>query len=353
MTMKTIKGPAIFLAQFAGDAAPFNNLQNIAHWASSLGYKGVQIPSWDARLFDLKRAAESQTYCDEVIDILTTHGLQLTELSTHLQGQLVAVHPAYDLMFDGFAPEPVRGNCQARQQWAVEQLRLAAKASANLGLKAHATFSGALAWPYVYPWPQRPAGLIATAFEELAARWLPILNAFEEAGVDLCFEIHPGEDLHDGITFEMFLERVKNHSRCHMLFDPSHFVLQQLDYLRFIDLYHARIKMFHVKDAEFNSSGRQGVYGGYQPWIERAGRFRSLGDGQVDFAGIFSKLTQYGFAGWAVMEWECCIKSSDQGAAEGAPFIARHIIQAAQQSFDDFASSGADEAANRRMMGLE
>ncbi len=351
--MKTIKGPAIFLAQFAGDTAPFNNLQHIAHWASTLGYKGVQIPSWDGRLFDLKRAAESKTYCDEVLGTLATHGLQLTELSTHLQGQLVAVHPAYDAMFDGFAPQAVRGNRQARQEWAVEQLEFAARASANLGVTAHCTFSGALAWPYVYPWPQRPAGLIETAFGELAARWLPILNTFDEAGVDLCFEIHPGEDLHDGVTFEMFLDRVKNHPRCNMLFDPSHFVLQQLNYLEFIDLYHSRIRMFHVKDAEFNSSARQGVYGGYQAWIDRAGRFRSLGDGQVDFGGIFSKLTQYGFAGWAVMEWECCIKSSEQGAAEGAPFISRHIVQAAKQSFDDFASSGSDEAANRRMMGLE
>jgi sugar phosphate isomerase/epimerase len=351
--MKTIKGPAIFLAQFAGDAAPFNNLENIARWAGGLGYKGVQIPSWDGRLFDLKRAAESKTYCQEVLGTLAKHGLQLTELSTHLQGQLVAVHPAYDLMFDGFAPPAVHGDRRARQAWAVEQLLFAAKASANLGLKAHASFSGALAWPYVYPWPQRPQGLIETAFTELSTRWLAILNAFEDAGVDLCFEIHPGEDLHDGATFEMFLKMVKNHSRCNLLFDPSHFVLQQLDYLQFIDLYHERIKMFHVKDAEFHPSGRQGVYGGYQPWIERAGRFRSLGDGQVDFRGIFSKLTQCGFEGWAVLEWECCIKSSDQGAAEGAPFIARHIIQAAGRAFDDFAGSGADQAANRRMLGVE
>jgi sugar phosphate isomerase/epimerase len=171
--------------------------------------------------------------------------------------------------------------------------------------------------------------------------------------VNLCFEIHPGEDLHDGVTFEMFLDRVKNHPRCNMLFDPSHFVLQQLDYVQFIDLYHDRIKMFHVKDAEFHPSGRQGVYGGYQSWVDRAGRFRSLGDGQVDFKRIFSKLTQYGFDGWAVLEWECCIKSGAQGAAEGAPFIASHIIQAAAQSFDDFAGSGSDQAANRRMMGLE
>lgn len=351
--MKTIQGPAIFLAQFAGDAAPFNSLESIAGWAAGLGYKGVQIPSWDGRLFDLKRAAQSKAYCDDVLGILARHGLDLTELSTHLQGQLVAVHPAYDLMFDGFAPEQVRANPRARQSWAVEQLFHAAKASANLGLKAHATFSGALAWPYLYPWPQRPAGLIETAFDELASRWRPILDAFDEAGVDLCYEIHPGEDLHDGITFEMFLERTGGHSRCNMLFDPSHFVLQQLDYLQFIDLYHGRIKMFHVKDAEFHPTGRQGVYGGFQPWVSRAGRFRSLGDGQVDFAGIFSKLTQYGFPGWAVLEWECCIKSGEQGAAEGAPFISRHIIQASSGSFDDFAGSGADQRANRRMLGMD
>ena len=350
--MRTIKGPGIFLAQFAGDAAPFNDLKSISAWAAKLGYKGVQIPCWDARLFDLQRAAESKAYCEEIRGVVAGCGLEITELATHLQGQLVAVHPAYDLAFDGFAAENVRGNPKARQAWAVEQLLMAAKASANLGLAAHVTFSGALAWPYLYPWPQRPAGLIETAFDELAARWKPILDAFDKAGVDLCFEIHPGEDLHDGATFEMFLERVGGHPRCNILYDPSHFVLQQLDYLEFIDLYHERIKMLHVKDAEFHASGRQGVYGGYQPWMNRAGRFRSTGDGQVDFSGIFSKLTQYDFSGWAVLEWECCIKSSEQGAAEGAPFIHRHIIQAAGTSFDDFASSGADQKANRKMMGL-
>jgi len=350
--MKAIKGPAIFLAQFAGDADPFNNLGAIARWAAGHGFKGVQIPSWDARLFDLAKAANSKTYCDEVKGTLAEAGVELTELSTHLQGQLVAAHPAYDLAFDGFAAPEVRNDPAARQVWAVDQLMKAAKASENLGLKAHATFSGALAWPYLYPWPQRPPGLIETAFDELAKRWTPILNEFDRAGVDLCYEIHPGEDLHDGVTFEMFLERVDHHPACNMLYDPSHFVLQQLDYLGFIDCYHKRIRMFHAKDAEFNPSPRQGVYGGYQPWIDRAGRFRSLGDGQVDFGGIFSKLTQYGYDGWAVLEWECCLKHPEQGAAEGADFIAAHIIQVTERAFDDFAEAGTDDAANRRMLGL-
>ncbi len=169
-------------------------------------------------------------------------------------------------------------------------MKFAAKASKNLGLKASVSFSGALAFPYLYPWPQRPAGLIEEAFAELGKRWKPILDVYEDAGVDVGYEIHPGEDVFDGATFEMFLDAVGGHRRCNINYDPSHFLLQQLDYLAFIDIYHERIKAFHVKDAEFNPTGRQGVYSGYQSWTNRAGRFRSLGDGQVDFSGIFSKL---------------------------------------------------------------
>src|SRR5690554_679954 len=350
--MRTIKGPAIFLAQFAGDAAPFNSFDAICGWAASHGYKGVQIPTWVGSLIDLEKAATSKTYCDELAGTAAGHGLAITELSTHLQGQLVAAHPVYDTMLDGFAPASVHNNPQARQEWAVQQLHWAAKASQNLGLTEHATFSGALAWPFLYPFPQRPAGLVEEAFDELARRWTPILNAFDENGVDVGFELHPGEDLFDGVTFEMFLERVNNHPRANILYDPSHMVLQQLDYLDFIDIYHERIKLFHVKDAEFNPSGRQGVYSGYQSWINRAGRFRSLGDGQVDFASIFSKMAQYDFAGWAVLEWECAIKHPEDGAREGAEFIKNRIIRVTEHAFDDFASSGTDLAANRKILGL-
>ena len=350
--MKTIKGPALFLAQFAGDEAPFNSWDGITRWAADCGYKGVQIPSWDARLFDLEQASASKTYCEDIIGQARANGVEVTELSTHLQGQLVAVHPAYDEAFDGFAAPHVRGNPAARQAWAVDQVRKALTASMNMGIKAHATFSGALAWPFVYPWPQRPAGLIETAFDELARRWRPILDHADGCGVDVCYEIHPGEDLHDGATFEMFLERVGNHSRACMLYDPSHYVLQCLDYLDNIDIYADRIRMFHVKDAEFNPTGRQGVYSGYQSWVDRAGRFRSLGDGQVDFGAVFSKMAAIDFDGWAVVEWECCLKHPEDGAREGAMFVRDHIIRVTEKAFDDFAGGGTDEAANRRMLGI-
>ena len=274
-------------------------------------------------------------------------------MSTHLQGQLVAVNPVYDSQFDAFAPAEFHGNPDARQKWAVEQMLHAAKASRNLGLDVSVSFPGSLAFPFLYPWPQRPAGLIEETFAELARRWKPILDAYDEVGVDVGYEIHPGEDVFDGITFEMFLDALGGHKRCGINYDPSHFVLQQLDYLAFIDIYHERIVAFHVKDAEFNPDGRQGVYSGYQPWLNRAGRFRSLGDGQVDFAGIFSKLSQYDYDSWAVLEWECCIKSPEQGAAEGAPFIASHLIEVTEKAFDDFAGAETDMAQVRRMLGLK
>jgi sugar phosphate isomerase/epimerase len=349
--MQTIRGPAIFLAQFMGEEQPFDSLEHLAVWASGLGYEAVQLPT-DPRLFDLAQAAGSQQYCDDIAGLLAGHGLQISELSTHLQGQLIAVHPAYDALFDGFAPAHVRGNPAARREWATGQLMYAAQASQRLGLRAHVTFSGALAWPYLYPWPQRPAGLVETAFAELGRRWRPILDAFDAAGVDVCYELHPGEDLHDGVTFERFLEEVDGHARANILYDPSHFVLQQLDYLAFIDIYHARIKAFHVKDAEFRPNGRQGVYGGFSDWQDRAGRFRSLGDGQIDFKAIFSKLTQYDYPGWAVLEWECCLKHPQDGAAEGAEFIRNHIIRVAPHAFDDFAGSTVQQEQINQLLGL-
>ena len=350
--MKTLRGPAIFLAQFMADEKPFDNIESMAIWASNLGFKGIQVPIGNPSFIDVTKAAESKDYCDELRGKVAQHGVEITELSTHLEGQLVAVHPAYDELFDGFAPEAMRNKPKERTEWAINQVKLAARASQNLGLTAHVTFSGAFLWPMVYPWPQRPSGLVDEGFAEIAKRWRPILDVFEECGIDCCYEIHPGEDLHDGVTFERFLDEVDNHPRANILYDPSHFVLQQLDYLAFIDIYHERIKMFHVKDAEFNATGKQGVYGGYQDWVDRAGRFRSLGDGQVDFKSIFSKFAAYDFDGWAVLEWECCLKHQEDGAREGAEFINEHIIRVTEKAFDDFASSGTDEDANRRVLGL-
>jgi len=350
-TAPSIKGPAVFLAQFLRDEAPFDNLENIGQWFAHLGYKGVQLPAWDQRIIDLDQAASSRMYCDDFNATLRGLGLVPTELAGYLQGQVLAVHPAYETMFEGFHPPGLRG--KARTDWATDQLQKCILASVNLGTTNIPVLSGGFAWHMVYPWPQRPAGIIEEAFQELAKRWRPLLDLARDNGVVFGYELHPGSDIYDGATYEMFLANTGDHPAACINYDPSHFLLQQLDYLDFIRIYGQRIKGFHVKDAEFRPSGRVGVYGGYQSWAGRAGRFRSLGDGQVDFQQVFTLLTEAGFDGWAVMEWECCVKSPEQGAAEGAPFITRHLIEATRVAFDDFASGGSDVSRNRRILGLD
>ncbi len=348
--MATIKGPAVFLAQFMRDVEPFNSIDAIGRWFADMGYKGVQIPGWDPRAIDIDKAATSKTYCDEYQGKLRALGLEITEVTGYLAGQVLAMHPAYEQLFAGFHPPGLKG--RERTEWATEELKKCVHASVNFGVTCIPVLSGSFAWHMVYPWPQRPAGIVEEAFNELARVWRPILDLAHENGCNIGFELHPGSDIFDGATFERFLDVTNNHPAACLNYDPSHFLLQQLDYLDFIKLYGERIKGFHVKDAEFRPSGRVGVYGGYESWVGRAGRFRSLGDGQVDFSRVFTLMTEAGFDGWAVLEWECCLKSPDQGAREGAPFIERHIIESTEVTFDDFAG-GSDVAQNRRILGLD
>lgn len=349
--MKTIKGPGIFLAQFIREQVPFNSFDGIIKWAAGLGYKGIQVPTWDSRMIDLDTAAGSKTYCDEYLGKIEENGLELIELAAYLQGQVMAVHPAYEIMFEAFYPKGLQP--KQRTEWATDQLRKVINASEKMGTKNISVLSGSFAWHTFYPWPQRPDGLIDEAFTELARVWKPVLDLAHEHGITIGYELHPGSDLFDGATYELFLEHSGNHPAACITYDPSHLLLQQLDYLQFIEIYAEKIKAFHVKDAEFKPNGRVGVYGGYQPWLKRAGRFRSPGDGQVDFKRIFSLLTQYDYDGWAILEWEGCIKSPEQGAGEGAPFIKEHLIEATKSAFDDFAGSASDKQKIRKILGLD
>lgn len=351
MNKSSIQGPGLCLAQFLSNTAPFNTLDGICRWAASLGYTGVQVPAWeDPRLINLTQAAESSSYCDDWTARLAACGVELTELNAALAGQVLALHPAYTEAFRAFFPAGL--DDKARVAWATGQLLQTVRAAARLGTRCVPVLSGGFAWHLAYPWPQRPPGLIDDAFAELARRWRPILDLAGELGVTIAYELHPGSDLFDGHTFERFLQEVENHPAAGLNYDPSHLLLQQLDYAAFIRHYGARIAGFHVKDAEFRPDGRGGVYGGYQSWATRPGRFRSPGDGQIDFRRVFTLLTEAGYRGWAVMEWECCVKSPGQGAREGAHFITRHLIEATTVAFDDFAGSGSDTAVNRRLLGL-
>ena len=348
--MKGIKGPAVFLAQFFRNEPPFDTMDTLSDWMLEKGFIGLQIPTWEKGLIDIDLAHESDTYCDEYSGKLRDKGLEIVDLGSYLQGQCMAYNGAYESGFASFHPSGLKG--KEVHLWAANEITKSIEVAEKLKVKNVSVMSGGFLWHMIYPWPQRAEGLVEAAFEELAARWLPVLRRADELGVSIGFELHPGSDLFDGSTFGMFLEKVNHIKSACLTYDPSHFVLQYLDYIEFINIYHERIKAFHVKDAELIYNGMTGVYGGYQPWLNRAGRFRSLGDGQVDFKRIFSLLTEKGFNGWAIMEWECCMKSSEQGASEGAEFIKKNMITRSDHAFDDFATTSIDTEEIRNILGL-
>jgi len=227
---------------------------------------------------------------------------------THLQGQLVAVHPAYDVAFDAFAPAQVKSNPKARQAWAVDQLMKAAAASRRLGLAASVTFSGALAWPYLYPWPQRPPGLIETAFDEARQTVEADPRCLRQRGRrPLFMKSIRARTSSNGATFEMFLARVGNHPRCNINYDPSHFLLQQTRLSRLHRYLTHRVSRPSTSRTRSQSIGParrlRGISsrGSIAPGASgRQGMARSI------LAGFFSKLAAIGYDSWAVLEWECC-----------------------------------------------
>ncbi|MBL7697302.1 MAG: TIM barrel protein, partial [Chitinophagaceae bacterium] len=197
--MQTISGPGIFLAQIVRDHEPYNNIRSISKWISSLGFTGIQVPTWESKLFNLANAASSKDYCDEYKGMLREEAnVEIIELASYLQGQLVAVHPAYDVLFSSFHPPGL--NVHERSEWATDQLRKTVLASVNFGTKNISVLSGGYAWPYMYPWPQRPEGLIDEAFDELVRRWMPLLNFAADHGITFGYELHPGSDLFDGAS---------------------------------------------------------------------------------------------------------------------------------------------------------
>lgn len=352
-----LKGPAIFLAQ--GWKKPgWTTLEECARTAASLGYKGLQGFLWGGGPIDVELAAQSTTYCEDIQATATGAGCSIVELADHCDSQLVSCSPTYARLHAWPAPEAIRRDRKAVKEWAQERAKNVVRATRNFGFDRVAMFSGTYLFPFLYPWPQRPQGLVEAGFNALAKDWLPILDLADQLGVDLCYELHPGEDLMCGDTFNRFLPYVKNHPRCKILLDLSHMVLAGMKMehmLSYIDSNAARIGMMHVKDGELCPNGGGAVYSGYNSWPKRQSRFRSLGDGQISYAEVFALLKQLGLDLWATVEWEDCAgKGWAQGVREGAAYVQAWLDGTAEpaqtgpepgatETFDDFASTGSPD----------
>lgn len=356
-TPSTLQGPAIFLAQGYGKPG-WSTLRECAESSAALGYKGMQVQLWEGGPVDTALASTSKDYCDEQQGIATEGGCPIVEGANHVEGQLVFTGPVYQDLFRGFAPQSLqKAHWSEVAQWAMVRMQQTVRAARNFGFDRVAAFPGTAIFHTMYEWPQRPKGLVTAAMNALAAAWQPVFDTADEVGVDIAFEVHPMEELHDAATFAQFKEHTNDHGRATVLLDLSHQVLAGMrqehleDFVRNLAEW---IRMFHVKDAEFLPNGWSGAYGGYQPWKKRPGRFRSTGDGQIDYLAIFNLLKQLGITGlWSTVEWECAFKSWLQGVAEAATCV-QHWMDgkaapptaepaASDDTFDDFVGGGEED----------
>lgn len=350
-----LKGPGVFLAQGWGKPG-WQTLEECARTAASLGYRGLQCHLWNGGPINTELAATSKAYCDDMQAVATNAGCPIVEVANHCDTQLVRCTPAYLKMHSWPAPKHLHGNPAALAEWAANRAKLSVAAAANFGFKNVAAFSGTGMFHTMYPWPQRPKGLVTAGYHALAKAWRPILDFADLHDVTVRFEIHPGEDLHDGDSFEQWLPYVKHHSRAGILLDLSHFVLSGMrmtHMLGYINQWKDRIGMFHVKDGEFQPTPGGGVYGGFNDWRKRPSRFRSLGDGQIDYPAVFALLQTLGLDLWATVEWECAFKPWNQGVSEAAKYVeawmngteppAKTEPEVSSDTFDDFAGGGGED----------
>lgn len=337
--MRALKGPGLFLAQYINQQAPFNSLASFSKWVAEMSFTSIQIPcSSDPTLFNLTKAAESRAYCDDVRGILAEAGIGISSLSTQFNGRLAAIG-ADSVQAANSIPSAVVCKGEPGHHADLEhRLLLAAKASQNLGLNAHilAPDASMFAQRLSHPLFAVPPQLTDQDFSSLGNQWLHILSAFDEAGIDLCFDLHPGGDLRDGATIEQFVDATNHHPRLRILFNPAFLFMQQIDYLEFLDHYHALIAAFHAQDAEICVPGYCGFVGNYDSWIGRPVRFRRLGDGQINLGRIVSRLAKYNWTGAIILKLQDRFDNVEESVRQGSALIRRYISQAAESDCGDF-----------------
>ncbi len=296
-------------------------LEVMAEKAASWGYEGLELACWGDHL-EVEKAAVDPQYCAKQLGILEKNGLKVWAISNHLAGQLVC-----DLNNDGrtdvFAPEEVHGDPEGQRAWAIEQMKLTARAAKNMGVSVVNGFTGSSIWHMLYSFPPVSPEMLEAGFAFFAEKWNPILDVFGECGVKFGLEVHPTEIAYDIITAERALEAIGNREEFGFNFDPSHLHWQMVDPVRFIDTFPDRIYHCHMKDAIVTLDGRSGILASHLDFgnAERGWDFRSLGRGGVNFEEIIRALNRVGYTGPLSVEWEDSGMDREHGAAEACTFV--------------------------------
>lgn len=298
-------------------------LTELAEKAAAWGYDGLELACWGDH-FDVPRAAEDPDYCVGRRELLQSHGLDVFAVSNHLVGQ--AVCDPIDDRHRAILPERVWGDGDPEdvRRRAAEEMKLTARAAANLEVGVVNGFTGSSIWHLLYSFPPVPEETIEVGFRDFADRWNPILDVFDEVGVRFALEVHPTEIAFDTVTAERALDAVEHRDAFGFNYDPSHLVYQGVDCVAFVQDFASRIYHVHVKDAWWSESpARSGVFGGHLPFghQDRYWDFRSPGRGLVPFEDMIRALNRIGYTGPLSVEWEDSGMDREHGAAEACEYV--------------------------------
>ena len=308
-------------------------LAELAEKATGFGYDGLELACWGDH-FDVDRAATDDDYCRARRELLADHGLGCWAISHHLAGQLVC--DPNDERSDAFAPDEVKGDPEAKREWAVKTMQNAARAAKRLGVSVVCGFTGSFIWHLLYSFPPVPAAAIDQGFQRFADLWHPILDVFEDCGVRFALEVHPTEIAFDISTAQRALETIGGREVFGFNFDPSHLKWQGMDPVRFIDEFPDRIYHVHMKDAAVTLDGRSGILSSHLDFGApgRGWDFRSVGRGDVDFEAIIRALNRIGYQGPLSVEWEDPGMDREHGARESCEFVKRIDFAPSNLAFD-------------------
>lgn len=311
-------------------------LSELAEKAAAWGYDGLELACWGDH-FEVVRAADDPSYCVAQREMLQSHGLDVFAISNHLVGQ--AVCDIIDDRHESILPAHVwgDGDSEGVRGRAAEEMKLTARAAANLGVEVVNGFTGSAIWHLLYAFPPVTPAMIDEGFEDFADRWNPILDVFDEVGVRFALEVHPTEIAFDISTAERALDALDHREAFGFNYDPSHLAYQGVDVVGFIDSFAERIYHVHMKDVWFSDQPmRSGVFGGHLPFghKDRFWDFRSLGRGHVPFEEILRALNRVGYDGPLSVEWEDSGMDREHGAEEACDFVHSMDFPASGAAFD-------------------
>lgn len=294
-------------------------LDDLLPMIKDFGYDGVELACWGDH-FDVEKAATDQGYCDDLRKKIESHGLGCWAVSNHLVGQMVC--DLNDERSDGFAPDNLAGDSEAKRAWAIETMKQTARAAKNFGVEVVNGFTGSSIWHLLYSFPPVSTEMIDAGFQDFADKWNPIMDVFDECGVKFGLEVHPTEIAFDIYSAKRALEAIGNREAFGFNFDPSHLIWQGIDAHKFIDEFPNRIYHVHMKDAATTLDGKSGLLGSHLDFgdCNRGWEFRSVGRGDVDFESIIRSLNRCNYQGPLSVEWEDMGMDREHGAAESCEY---------------------------------